>query len=600
MKILPKTTAGSKAGIRLFLFMMAILLVLLPCAVPAEAKQQDTMPSGLSRNEVENTVRNFWKEHEKTAAGMATAIFDREGIIFADTFGYADKEKKISVTDSQVFDWGSISKTLIWVSAMQLKEQGKLDLNRDIRDYLPTGFLTHLRYDKPITMLHLMNHTAGFDQMLFQLETPDKDKIISLKEFLETYQPVQSFEPGTIAAYSNWGAALAGYIIECISGESYASYVRKHIFEPLGMQNSALLPDLSDNPKVAENRKVLQSYTRDGTNAGDCYLYILAYPAGMCTSDINDLTIYARALADPETILFQNKATYQEMLTTTAYFGDSDIPSNCHGFWRMVFGNNVVGHGGNTSSCTSELEFDMETGVGMVVLTNQIGESAFCNKMVKLIMGKTVADRHDGVNGTIMMTPTMLNGPFKLLSLAALTDVTEDVFQNFICVRQTTNEIDKLCTGSYDYPILNSQEKAAMYIPVILWITALMFAAVGLLTKLVRMIIRKAKAQENTIPLGKWSAVSCLTILLSFFLLAPCAWSISDEAYWSIHAYRIWSISYLVLAALMAVILLIGCIRIFISSMTIKRRIYNCFTVLMMAVVIYNVLYWQLYMFWMI
>ena len=97
---------------------------------------------------------------------------------------------------------------------MQLKEQGVLDLEEDIRKYLPDGFLTHLHYDKPVTMLHLMNHTAGFDELLYDLETADEKEIIPLRNFLKKYQPNQSFEPGVISSYSNWGAALAAYIVE--------------------------------------------------------------------------------------------------------------------------------------------------------------------------------------------------------------------------------------------------------------------------------------------------------------------------------------------------------------------------------------------------
>ncbi len=587
------------SGLLCFLLTVSLVCAMCPVLVSAEPSQEKNTEPWTSES-VKAAITAFWNEHEATAAGMAVSVFDRNGILYSDTFGYANKEKNLSLSPDQVLDWGSISKTLIWVSAMQLKEQGKLDLDRNIKDYLPTGFLTHLHYEKPVTMLHLMDHTAGFDQLLFELETPDPSAILPLGEFLRTYQPNQSFEPGLVQAYSNWGAALAAYVVECISGESYADYVRNHIFEPLGMKHSALRPDLSDNPQVAENRKNLQGYLRDGQSAGDCYRYIIAYPAGMCTSDIGDLTTFARALADPETILFQNRQTYQELFTTTTYLGDTDIPVTCHGFWESIYGANIIGHGGNTSSCSSMLQFDPTTGIGMVVLTNQIGERCFCNDMVKLVMNEPEIDKHDGVNGTVMFLPAIMSGPFRLISLTSTMDGTEDLFANYLGARQTTDQIDKLAAGGNDYLILSSGDLAAMWIPVICWGVALAFAMVCLMVKMTRAVLRKIRKQENKIIMGKWCAVSCLLILGSLLLLAPCAMSLSDEEMWHMMGYRIWSGGYCVLGVILAVMIVAGLIRLLREPMTVRRRIVNGVTMLMMAAVIYNILYWQLYAFWMI
>ena len=190
------------------------------------AENDNKKTEKLTNAEVGKIITDFWNENEETAAGMAVSVFDKNGIIYSNYFGYADKEKKIKLEKNQVLDWGSISKTLIWVSVMQLKEQGVLDLEEDIRKYLPDGFLTHLHYDKPVTMLHLMNHTAGFDELLYDLETADEKEIIPLRNFLKKYQPNQSFEPGVISSYSNWGAALAAYIVESKTGVSYSDYVQ--------------------------------------------------------------------------------------------------------------------------------------------------------------------------------------------------------------------------------------------------------------------------------------------------------------------------------------------------------------------------------------
>ena len=83
--------------------------------------------------------------------------------LYQKNFGYTDKEKKLAVDDKSVFEWGSTTKITVWVSVMQLWEEGKIDLKTDIREYLPQNLLKNLKYDKPITMLDLMNHQAGFE-----------------------------------------------------------------------------------------------------------------------------------------------------------------------------------------------------------------------------------------------------------------------------------------------------------------------------------------------------------------------------------------------------------------------------------------------------
>ena len=93
------------------------------------------------------------------------------------------------------------------------------------------------------------------------------------------HEPEQIYEPGTVTAYSNWGVALAAYIVECVSGMSFADYVHQNIFEPLGMEHTAIAVNLSDNTWVQEQRSELECYTIDGELIEDCFYYITLYPA---------------------------------------------------------------------------------------------------------------------------------------------------------------------------------------------------------------------------------------------------------------------------------------------------------------------------------
>ena len=211
------------------------------------------------RADVETKINGLIEENKNNTPSVSVAVFDGENDIHI-IYGKSDIENDISANEDTVYEWGSVSKLLVWTSAMQLYEQGKLDLNKDIRSYLPDGFLEKLSYDVPVTMTDLMNHSAGFLSPYKEIETDNINAIQPLEKALKETEPVQYYPPGETVAYSNYGAALAGYIIECISGMDYADYVKQNIFEKLDMQHTALRPDLSDNEWVAEQRKKTHCY----------------------------------------------------------------------------------------------------------------------------------------------------------------------------------------------------------------------------------------------------------------------------------------------------------------------------------------------------
>ena len=189
-------------------------------------------------------IESYVSEHADTTAGMAVTVFDSEKELYTGCFGYTDREQGVKTDSQSVFEWGSTTKLLVWTSVMQLYEQGKIDLDADVRQYLPEGFLKNLRFDKPVTMTHLMNHSAGFQEMLWDVFlSTDEEEMMALGELLSHRQPEQVFEPGSVTAYSNWGVALAGYIVECIAGQPFYEYVNAHIFSPLGMKRTSLKPD---------------------------------------------------------------------------------------------------------------------------------------------------------------------------------------------------------------------------------------------------------------------------------------------------------------------------------------------------------------------
>ncbi len=141
-------------------------------------------PSGISYDDIDTEIDAYIKKYEAGLASVGTCVFDESGIIYEGYYGYSDMEAGILADEETVYEWGSTSKLFVWVSVMQLKEQGKLDFETDIREYLPEGFLTKLQYeDETITMLNLMNHDAGFQESIYENQLATEDELYdSLEE----------------------------------------------------------------------------------------------------------------------------------------------------------------------------------------------------------------------------------------------------------------------------------------------------------------------------------------------------------------------------------------------------------------------------------
>jgi CubicO group peptidase (beta-lactamase class C family) len=243
---------------------LTAIAVLAGVYAPVFAAERET-PSGVPLDEVGSRIEQWASENESEYPSFAVAVVNGDELVYSGAFGYIDIGNGIEATpDDSAYEWGSCSKTMIWVSVMQLWEQGLIDLEADVRDYLPEGFFHNLKYDDPITMLNLMNHDAGWGEATWAMQSLDENNIMDLGEALQYTEPVQMYRPGEVSSYSNWGAALAGYVVECITGQSYEDYVREHIFDVLGMEHTAISPVHNDNEWVYERRQQLVCYSRSG------------------------------------------------------------------------------------------------------------------------------------------------------------------------------------------------------------------------------------------------------------------------------------------------------------------------------------------------
>jgi CubicO group peptidase (beta-lactamase class C family) len=165
---------------------------------------------------------------ENHIAGAAVSVVKDGELFFAKGYGYANLEKGILVDPEQTgFRIGSVTKLFTWTALMQLAEQGKLDLDADINTYL--DFRIPDTYPQPITIKHLMTHTAGFEDTYYEYLVVNADDSTPVREWLISHMPVRVRPPGDCAAYSNYGTSLAGYIVARVSGQTYDQYIQEHI-----------------------------------------------------------------------------------------------------------------------------------------------------------------------------------------------------------------------------------------------------------------------------------------------------------------------------------------------------------------------------------
>ena len=159
--------------------------------------------------------------------GAAVVVLREGRIVLAEGFGYADLEARSPVTTDTVFEIGDLSTGFVTVAALQLVASGAIELDRDIAAYLPADFMGKLTLSYPVSMRHLLAGRAGFGGRSFDVWfRSDAYRFESLSEALLSDIPTQVVAPGTCYIASPYGVTLAAYVIECVTGMDYVSYVQ--------------------------------------------------------------------------------------------------------------------------------------------------------------------------------------------------------------------------------------------------------------------------------------------------------------------------------------------------------------------------------------
>ncbi|HWP42166.1 MAG TPA: serine hydrolase domain-containing protein, partial [Blastocatellia bacterium] len=302
-------------------------------------------------------------------AGATVAVVRDGKLLLAKGYGYADVEKKKPVSpDETLFRPGSVSKLFTWTAVMQMVEQGKLDLDRDVNEYL--DFKIPEAFGQPITLKNIMTHTPGFEEQIKDLFVTDPASL-DLGQYLKTHIPERIFPPGTIPAYSNYATALAGYIVERASGQPFNEYIEANIFKPLAMTHSTFVQPLPPSlaPHMSNGYQLASEEPKP-------FEVVNAFPAGSLSSTAGDMAQFIIAhlqdgrLGDAQIL----RPETARLMHSRLFALDDAANAMAYGFYEESRnGQRIIGHGGDTQYFHSDLHLMPDAGVGFFISYNSTG-----------------------------------------------------------------------------------------------------------------------------------------------------------------------------------------------------------------------------------
>lgn len=324
---------------------------------------------------------------KKAGIPGAVVVVVKDGQIIAERgYGFADLEKGVKADpERSLFRPGSVSKLITWTALMQQVQAGKVDLDADVNRYI--DFKIPPYHGKAVTITDLLTHTAGFEEQVKDILTNRRANLVPFDALLKRWVPERIFAPGTTPAYSNYGASLAGYIVQRVSGEPFESYVERHIFGPLGMTRSTFRQPLPAH---------LAPFAAEGYIYGKSkpygFEYLNTMPAGAMSTTAADMAKFMIAhLQGGGAIL--SPATAQQMHTPLRQ-RIPGLPGMAYGFYDQDINNlRVVGHAGDTVTFHSSLNLFLDQGVGLFVALNSGGKEGASGGLRKSLF-ENFADRY--------------------------------------------------------------------------------------------------------------------------------------------------------------------------------------------------------------
>lgn len=326
----------------------------------------------LSRADVESYLDGFFPYALRRGdiAGAVVSVVKDGEVLLLKGYGVADVATGAAVDANEtMFRVGSISKMFTATAVMQLVEAGKLRLDRDVNDYLDFGIPA--TFSQPITLRHLLTHTAGFEDVFKNVLLDRAQDTPTLEAYVKQALPRRVFAPGSTVAYSNYGVTLAGYIVQRVSGAPFERYVQRQILEPLGMTHSTFLQPVPDGLATHAPQGYLAA-SRPPTS----FEFLGTVPSGALSSTGADMARFmlahldAKAAGEPDIL----RADSIAQMHAPAFRSAPQLQAMMFGFYgENRNGRRIVGHAGDLLSFHADLHLLLDEKIGLFVAMNSLG-----------------------------------------------------------------------------------------------------------------------------------------------------------------------------------------------------------------------------------
>ncbi|MDN4524045.1 serine hydrolase domain-containing protein [Fictibacillus fluitans] len=340
----------------LLVSLLAVIL-LITSVTPAYASRERPV---FHEGNIGKFAEQYFSDTERKKNGVTGAVFTfvhGNNVIYNKGFGYADVPGQEPVDPIQTsFRIGSVSKLFLGTVAMQLAEEGKVDLDKDINQYL-SSFQIPQTYRQPITLHHLLTHSAGFDDDLNGFAEASYKNRQKLGSYVKNEVPDRVYPPGKVISYSNYGISLAAYVLQEAADNPYADLMQRKVLRPLGMKTS--------RPYLTSDRipHLAKEYALKGGQYKPLPLYDNnVFPAASITSTGQDMArfmlAHKRSAQHKSNVLFKrsNEQMYKTQLTA-----HEKIPGYTYTFHeKLQDGQRFLEHNGDMAATHSYLMISPE------------------------------------------------------------------------------------------------------------------------------------------------------------------------------------------------------------------------------------------------
>ena len=372
--------------INLFSSLLLFLAIILSPVVKAQEVEENQTPKTIE--ELRKAIREVLQETHTPAAGIA--LVNKEGPVWIEGLGKADREEGIEADEETMFRIGSTSKIFVALAVLKLQEQGKLSLKDRVRDLIPEiKFENGWEDTNPILVEHLLEHTTGWDDLHLVEYNQKGSKMMSLKEALDfhPHSRISRWVPGTRMSYCNTGPNVAAYIVEKVTGQPYEEYIKENFFSPMGIETMTYR--LSEDYKK-KGATLYKENTSSSAGAPSDYGHMLMRASGSINASPKDMAKMVQLFINRgkiDSIQLIAESSLKRMETPSTTSGARAGLNYGYGLCLYTSPHDsfiYYKHGGGVGNGISDFSYLPEYGVGYSILINSGNANAIW-KLARLV-----------------------------------------------------------------------------------------------------------------------------------------------------------------------------------------------------------------------